>query len=120
MDRMGELEPKINITGTAVRVAAKAFLGSIFPPLGPLLAAIVDEMMPVLRTYRLESFTDELGARLRDVPGEVLRLRLEEPGRFDLLEDGLWQAARTSSHVRHGHIANVVANGLKAEEAEEL
>jgi hypothetical protein len=54
------------------------------------------------------------------VPGDVLRLRLEEPGRFDLLEDGLWQAAQTRSRVRHGHIANIVANGLKAEDAEKL
>jgi hypothetical protein len=119
MDRMGELEPKINITATALRVTAKALLGSI-PVAGPPVAAVIDEVMPVLRAYRMESFTGELGVRLEGVPGDVLRLRMQEPGRFDLLEDGLWQAARTSSHARHGHIANIVANGLKAEDAEEL
>jgi hypothetical protein len=116
---MGDLAPKTDIGALAGRIGLRFALLSI-GPVGAVLNAVLAEVMPALRTERLTVFGEELQDRLADVPGEILHLRVREPDRFDLLEDGMWQAARASSRQRVAYLANVVANGLKAESAHDL
>jgi hypothetical protein len=116
---MGDLEPKINAPAIATRVVAKTLLGSL-PVAGPLLVAVFDEIVPVFRAERLQGFAEELDIRLNDTPRETLIERLKEPARYDILEDALWQAVRTSSRTRLAHLATIVANGMKASDADEI
>jgi hypothetical protein len=116
---MGDLAPRTDIGALVARITARlALLG--MGPVGAVLTAVLTEVMPTLRAERLAVFGQELENRLTDVPGDVLNLRVGDPERFDLLEDGMWQAARASSRTRTAYLANVVANGLKAESAHEL
>jgi hypothetical protein len=116
---MGDLAPKTDIGALVGRIGLRVALLSI-GPVGAVLNAVLAEVMPALRAERLTVFAEELQDRLTEVPGDVLNLRVRDPQRFDLLEDGMWQAARASSRQRVAYLVNVVANGLKAESAHEL
>lgn len=113
---MSDLAPRVSVPAIAARIAAKAALSSV-PGIGPLLVAVLDEVVPALRANRLQAFAEELDGRVLNLSPDELSDRMRQPDRFNLLEDGLHQAARASSRECVSHIANVVANGLTQEDA---
>jgi hypothetical protein len=116
---MSDLTPKIDVGAVVTRIGMKWALLST-GPIGAALVTVIEEVMPALRAERLTTLASELNDLTTSIPGDVLGLRVREPERFDLLEDAMWQAARASTRERIAHLANVVANGLKAEDAREL
>ena len=87
--------------------------------IGPLIAEIVGNVIPRQRVDRISEFVRLLDNRLRQMEQSVLDGKFREPAVIDLLEDAFLQAARATSHERLEHIANVVANGLSADELKE-
>jgi hypothetical protein len=114
---MSDLSPRVDVPSTAIRIVAKTALASV-PGFGPLIAAIIDEVLPIIRAERLQTFAEELNGRVLGLEPAVLNERVRDPLRFGLVEDGLWQAARASSRERAACIAQIVANGLTSEQAQ--
>lgn len=94
---------------------AKGVVGAA-PFIGPTLAEIVGHIIPSQRIDRIAEFVRLLDERVRGLEGETMQVRMQQPDNVDLLEDAFTQAARATSHERLEYIANVVANGLSAEE----
>lgn len=98
-----------------VASAAKAALGAI-PFAGSLLAELAGTVIPNQRIDRLVRFADELEQRLNNVQQEAVRAQLTNENFTDLMEEGLRQAARSTTNERRQHIASVIANSLKADD----
>jgi hypothetical protein len=93
----------------------KAALGLI-PFAGPILAEVVNDFIPGQRTDRLVEFVKELDARLTEVTQERFAANARTPEGADLMEDGLWMAARALTEERRKAIANLLIKSLAAEE----
>lgn len=94
---------------------AKGVLGAA-QFVGPMLAEIVGHVIPNQRIDRIAEFVRLLDQRLQDLEKDVVQNRMQEPTGVDLMEDAFSQAARATTQERIEHIANVVANGISAEE----
>jgi hypothetical protein len=94
---------------------AKATVGAA-PYVGSLLAELVGTVIPNQRLDRVVRFARELAIRLTKVEADVLRAKLSDENFTDLLEEGLRQAARSTTDERRAHVASVVANSLTSEE----
>lgn len=94
---------------------AKSFVGAA-PFVGPTLAEIVGHIIPNQRMDRIAEFVRLLDERVKGLEQEAMQARMQQPDNVDLLEDAFIQAARATSHERLEHIANIVANGISAEE----
>ena len=94
---------------------AKGVFGAA-PVIGPLAAEIIGNIIPNQRADRIVRFVQKLDDRLKHLKQEVLRQRTTDPQFIDIMEDAFFQAARAVSDERLDHIANVVANGISAEE----
>lgn len=114
---MAESEtPKLgNTTVDIVTSLAKGATGMV-PIVGSLISEIVGNLIPNQRVDRIVRFVQLLEERMGKLEQEVLRTRLMAPETVDILEDAFTQAARATSQERLEHIANVVANGIAAEE----
>jgi len=94
---------------------AKGVFG-VAPVVGPLTAEVIGNIIPNQRADRIVRFVQKLDERLKDLEQEALRSRTDDPLFVDVLEDAFFQAAKAVSDERLDHIANVVANGISAEE----
>jgi hypothetical protein len=112
MTDIGELAPGAmdRVTSLAKRVFRAA------PFVGPLAAEIIGNIIPNQRADRIVRFVQKLDERLKDLEQEALRRRTSDPQFVDIIEDAFFQAAKAVSDERLDHIANVVANGISAEE----
>src|SRR6266568_2664593 len=97
-----------------VTSAAKAALGAI-PFAGSLLVELAGTVIPNQRIERITNFAAELDRRLSGLEQAHVRTQLANENFTDLLEEGLRQAARSTSDERRDHIASVIANSLTPE-----
>jgi len=102
-------------TADYVATAAKAVLGCV-PVVGSLLAELAGTVIPNQRTDRLVRFAAELGKRLEATEQASIRSQLTNENFTDLVEEGLREAARSTSDERRQHIAQVIANSIMSEE----
>ncbi len=93
----------------------KGVLGAC-PVAGPLLAEVIGSLIPNQRIDRIAAFTRHLDDRLKDVTGERFEERMRQPEMIDLLEAGFFVAAKSLSEAKIEHAAEVVSQGLTAEE----
>ena len=91
--------------------AGKSILGAV-PFAGPLLAEIVDHLVPNQRIDRLTSYVEELEVRLAEAEESLIRESLESVSGLALAEDGFIAASRAVTKERTSYIASTVANGL--------
>jgi hypothetical protein len=98
-----------------VATAAKAVLGAV-PFAGSLLAELAGAIIPNQRIDRIVRFASELNVRLEGIEEATLRAHLSNENFTDLLEEGLRQAARSTTDERLQHIAQVIANSLTSED----
>lgn len=98
-----------------VVIAAKAALGAV-PFAGSLLAEIAGTVIPNQRIDRIVRFAMELEKKLADLEQDRVRVHLSDDSFTDLIEEGLHQAARSTTDDRRQHIANIVANSLTSED----
>lgn len=109
-------QPKLgNTTTDIVASLTKGSIGAV-PCVGSLMAEVVGNIIPNQRVDRIVEFIRLLDERLKKVEQERLSAKLTEPPVVDILEDGFTQAARATTSARLENIANVVANGIAAEE----
>lgn len=97
-------------------VLLKGITGAI-PIIGSMIAEIIGEIIPNQRIDRMSELLyilNEKFAKL-EIGQEELSSKIKEEPYVNLLEEGLWQAARTSSHERKEHIASLLANSLNDE-----
>jgi len=112
-------QPNLGNTSTDIIVSLmKGGVGAI-PVIGSMIAEVVGNVIPNQRVDRISEFVRLLDERLRLIKQSILDAKFREPAVVDLLEDAFLQAARATSHERLEYIANVVANGMSAEELEE-
>jgi len=97
----------------------KGTVGAV-PFVGSLIAEVVGNVIPNQRVDRITRFVQLLEERLAQIEHEVLKSRLTVAPAVDMLEDAFIQAARATSDERLEHIANVVANGIAAEELNQV
>lgn len=98
-----------------VASAAKAALGAV-PFAGSLLVEIAGTVIPNQRIDRIVRFATELEKRLAGLERDRVRAHLTDENFTDLVEEGLHQAARSTTDDRRQHIANIVANSLTSED----
>lgn len=98
-----------------VASAVKAALGAV-PFAGSLLAEIAGTVIPNQRIDRIVCFAMELEKRLADIEQDRVRAHLTDENFTDLVEEGLHQAARSTTDDRRQHIANIVANSMTSED----
>jgi hypothetical protein len=94
---------------------ARGTFGAI-PFVGPIAAEIVGHVIPNQRADRIIGFAQLLEERVGHLEQEAFRDRCLQNDSVDLIEDGLFQAARAKSQQRLEHIANVVTHGLTDEQ----
>lgn len=111
--------PKLGNTSTDIVASAlKGGVGAI-PIVGSLVAEIVGNVIPNQRVDRIVRFVQLLEERLGKLEAGPLREKLVRVHAVDILEDGFTQAARATSQERLEQIANVVANGIGADELDQ-
>jgi hypothetical protein len=115
----GDLAPRTNLPVAVGKIVAKTVLASV-PILGPLVSAVIDETVPNQRVERLIGLVEELEARIGKLDPNYLRTKFSTAQFLDLLEDGMWQAARATTRERLEEIAQILSNGLTAEDAAAL
>jgi hypothetical protein len=96
---------------------ARGAVGAI-PVVGSLVAEIVDSIIPGQKLDRVVSFLGVLAERVGRMQEKqaLLEDRLRTPEGSDLLEEGIVQASRAVSDDRRARIANLVVNGVSAEQ----
>ena len=102
-----------NITDRLASLS-RGVLGAI-PIAGPLVAEVVNSLIPNQRIDRISKFVKCLDERLASFEKQLLTNVFKDPCFIDLLEDGFWGAARAISDERIQYIASVVANGISEE-----
>lgn len=99
--------------------AGKSIVGAI-PFAGPLLAEIIDHLVPDQRIDRLATYVKELECRLSGTEEQIVRASLKRPEGLALAEDGFIAASRAVTKERASYIASIVASGLTCEELSEI
>jgi hypothetical protein len=89
---------------------------ALVPIAGPLLTELINDFIPGQRTDRLVAFVKELDSRLTELTQRCFAANTRTPEGSDLMEDGLWMAARALSEERRKAIANLLVVSLTAEE----
>lgn len=99
----------------------KGITGAI-PFIGPMIAEIVGEIIPAQRIDRMGELLHILNDKLSrlEISQEELSQKMKEEPYVNLLEEGMWQAARSSSRERKEYIASLLANGISSENLHEL
>jgi hypothetical protein len=88
------------------------------PFVGGLLGELVTTVIPEQRQDRIVRYLRALGARMEKLEGDVAKAAIENPEKIDLIESGGYLSVRATSQKRIEQIAEVVANGLTADDAE--
>lgn len=88
------------------------------PFIGGLLGELITATIPQQRKDRIVRYLRELGARMEKLESGVAKSALQNPEKIDLIETGGYQSVRATSQDRIEQIAEVVANGLTADDAD--
>jgi hypothetical protein len=102
-------------TADYVAAAAKSALGAV-PFAGSLLAEVAGSVIPNQRIDRIVRFARELDQRLAGIQRVFIRARLTDENFTDLLEEGLRQAARSTTDERRRHIASIIGKSLASDD----
>jgi hypothetical protein len=99
----------------------KGITGAI-PFIGPMIAEIVGEIIPGQRIDRMSELLHILNEKLSklEISQEELSHKMKEEPYVNLLEEGMWQAARSTSQERKEYIASILANGISNENLHEV
>ena len=94
----------------------KGITGAI-PFIGPMIAEIVGEIIPKQRIDRMHELLHILNEKFSrlEISQEELSHKMKEEPYVNLLEEGMWQAARSSSSERKEYIASLLVSGLTDE-----
>ena len=109
-------QPHLGNTSTDIIASLAKGVGGAIPLVGAMVSEIIGNVIPNQRVDRIVEFVRLLEKRVIVLEQGVLKDKFSEPAIVDLLEDAFIQAARATSHERLEHIANVVANGMTADE----
>lgn len=88
------------------------------PFVGGLLGELVTTVIPEQRQDRIVRYLRELGARMEKLESGIGKAAIQNPEKIDLIESGGYLSVRATSQERIEQIAEVVANGLTAEDAD--
>lgn len=88
------------------------------PFVGGLLGELVTTVIPEQRQDRIVRYLRELGARMEKLESGIASSAMQNPEKIDLIESGGYQSVRATSPERIEQIAEVVANGLTADDAD--
>lgn len=86
-----------------VASAAKAALGAV-PFAGSLLIELAGTVIPKQRIDRIVNFAKALETRISKIEQEFVRAQLKDESFTDLMEEGLREAARSSTDARREYI----------------
>jgi hypothetical protein len=98
-----------------VASAAKAALGTV-PFVGSFLAEIAGNIIPNQRVERIISFACKLQNRLENIEEILAKLNVNNENFTDLVEEGIRQAARSTTEERREYISALIANSLTSED----
>lgn len=98
-------------TADYVTVASKAVLGAV-PFVGSLLAEVAGTIIPNQRIDRIARFAAILEEKIGGLEQGLIRAQLTDENFTDVLEEGIRQAARSTSDERRQYIASIIAAGL--------
>ena len=93
-------------------------VASLVPLFGGPLAEIVGKAIPNQRADRIATYMRNLSSRLDQLSETVQKSISESAAKIDLIEEGGFQSARAISRERIELIAEAVAKGLSADEAD--
>lgn len=91
---------------------------SLVPLVGGILGEIITSVIPNQRADRIADYLKQLGVRLERLESGIQRQIVADKERIDLIEEGGYQAARSTSSERISQIAEAVFKGLTSEEAD--
>jgi len=94
---------------------SKGVLGAI-PIVGSLAAEVIGVLIPNQRIDRIEDLLNKMANKLEKVPKATVDEGFRKPEFIDLLEDGMYLAAKSLSGDRIEQIANLLKNSLTDEE----
>ncbi len=114
MDEQPNLDDKK--TELAV-IVAKGMLGAIVSRLGGglvggIVVDIVASVIPNQRVDRIVEFLEIFQEKVADIKQDVLEQKMKTEEFIDLLEDGMWQAARALTRERKEQIAALLKYSL--------
>ena len=109
-------ELRQNLTDSAV--AAGRGVANLVPVVGPFLAEVIGSTIPHQRMDRVAKFAIELEGRLDSFGRNLMETQLSNEEFAVLLEEGLRQAAGSTSDERRSYIASLIVNGLTSEQTE--
>lgn len=100
---------------------AKGGLGAI-PIFGALFGEVIGQLIPNQRVDRIVSFLSILDKKFEQlqIEFEEIKLKMRSEEYINLFEEGIWQAARSSSQERKEHIASLLANSLSDDALNEI
>ncbi len=96
----------------------KGYLGGL-PVLGPIVAEMIDDLIPNQRIDRIASLLKALESKIDPEKKSEIEARMLEEKSVDLMEDGFLQSARALSKERIEHIASLLKNSLTDEDLEQ-
>lgn len=88
----------------------------LIPFAGPLIGELISSIIPEQRIDRLVLYVRALEARLARIEGDKIMDTLKSSPAVSLAEDGFRAAALSASPARTVQIAELVANGIAADE----
>ena len=97
----------------------KGYLSSL-PVLGPIVAEMIDDLIPNQRIDRIASLLKALESKIDPEDKAKIEAKMLEEKSIDLMEDGFLQAARALSEERIEYIASLLKNGLTDEDLEHI
>lgn len=119
--------PSKDITGIQIDLSAnrtdhlassmRGVLGFV-PWIGPIMAELLDYVIPNQRVDRIARYTIALAHRLDSIERERMEQACADPAFVDLFEDGLHQAVRALTQERLEHIADLIKNSLNSEQGQ--
>ncbi len=93
-----------------------ASLPGVIPVVGPIIQAVISEVIPNVRADRVETYIHYLQDQIDELKLERV---LKKPEGQDFFEEGLWQSARAFTDERRQYIGELVVSGLKHENTEQ-
>ena len=97
----------------------KGYLSGL-PILGPIIAEIIDNLIPNQRIDRIASFLKALASKIDPEEKAKVETKMLEEKSVDLMEEGFLQAARALSEERIDYIASLLKNSLTDEDLERI
>jgi hypothetical protein len=86
------------------------------PFVGSFLAEIAGNVIPNQRVERIVAFANNLQMKLKNVEEILEKLNVNDENFTDLIEEGLRQAARSTTDERREYISSLISNSLTSED----